>query len=287
MLLFLLLFPAVIIAALYARRVQTLRGTPRAVPGWRQVSMFSGLVLIVVAVGSPIGSIAGDLFSVHMVEHLMLGDIATLLIVLGVTAPLLAPMLQLPGFDRLRIFVNPIVAFVLWAANLYLWHLTFFHEAAVSNELIHVVQHAAFVFFGINVWMALLGPLPKPLWFGTAAQFGYIIAVRLTGAVLGNVLIFGEVFYSVYDPGLARRGVGAASDQAMAGGIMMLEGSVLTICLLAWLFLKAAKQTDERQELVEFARGQGVELTDSRAARAVAAGRGDELRERILAGSFS
>ena len=77
MLLFLLLFPAVIIAALYARRVQTLRGTPRAVPGWRQVSMFSGLVLIVIAVGSPIGSIAGDLFSVHMVEHLMLGDIAT------------------------------------------------------------------------------------------------------------------------------------------------------------------------------------------------------------------
>jgi hypothetical protein len=73
----------------------------------------------------------------------------------------------------------------------------------------------------------------------------------------------------------------------MAGGLMMLEGSVLTICLLAWLFLKAAKQTDERQELVEFARGQGVELTDSRAARAVAAGRGEELRERILTGSFS
>lgn len=287
MLLFLLLFPAVIIAALYARRVQTLRGTPRAMPGWRQLSMFSGLVLIVIAVGSPIGSIAGDLFSVHMAEHLMLGDIATLLIVLGLTAPLLAPVLKLPGFNRLQIFVNPVVAFVLWAVNLYLWHLPLFHEAAVRDELIHVVQHAAFIFFGINIWMALLGPLPKPAWFGTAAQFAYIVAVRLTGAVLGNVLIFGEVFYRVYDPGRAQWGVGAASDQAMAGGLMMLEGSVLTICLLAWLFLKTAKQTDERQELVEFARGQGVELTDSRAARAVAAGRGEELRERIVAGSFS
>ena len=107
------------------------------------------------------------------------------------------------------------------------------------------------------------------------------------GAVLGNVLIFGDVFYRVYDPGRARWGVGAASDQAMAGGLMMIEGSVLTICLLAWLFLKTAQQTDERQELVEFARGNGVELTDSRAARAVAAGRGDELRERIVAGSLS
>ena len=287
MLLFLLLFPVVLIAALYARRVQTLRGTRRAVPGWRQASMFAGLVLIVVAVGSPIGSIADELFAVHMVEHLILGDLATLLIVLGLTAPLLAPVLQLPGFDHLRIFINPIVAFSLWAINLYFWHLPLFHEAAVRDELIHVVQHATFIFFGINIWMALLGPLPKPAWFGTAAQFAYIIAVRLTGAVLGNVLVFGDVFYRVYDPGRARWGVGAASDQAMAGGLMMLEGSVLTICLLAWLFLKTAKQTDERQELVEFARGKGVELTDSRAARAVAAGRGDELRERIGAGSFS
>ncbi len=285
MLLFLLLFPAVIIAALYARRVQALRGTRRAVPGWRQICMFSGLVVIVIAVGSPIGSIAGDLFSVHMVEHLMLGDIATLLIVLGLTAPLLAPILRLPGFDRLQIFVNPIVAFVLWAINLYLWHLPLFHEAAVRDELIHVVQHATFIFFGINIWMALLGPLPKPTWFGTAAQFVYIIAVRLTGAVLGNVLIFGEVFYRVYDPGRAKWNVGAASDQAMAGGLMMLEGSVLTICLLGWLFLRTAQQSDERQELVEFALAQGVELTDARAARAVASGRSEEMRERILAGA--
>ena len=287
MLLFLLLFPAVIIAALYARRVQTLRGTRRAVPGWRQLCMFAGLVLIVIAVGSPIGSIAGDLFSVHMAEHLLLGDIATLLIVLGLTAPLLAPILQLPGFHRLQVFVNPVVAFVLWALNLYLWHLTFFHEAAVRNELVHVVQHAGFIFFGINIWVALLGPLPKPAWFGTAAQFVYIIAVRLTGAVLGNVLIFGEVFYRVYDPGRADWGVGAGSDQAMAGGLMMLEGSVLTICLLAWLFLRTASQTDERQELVEFARAKGVDLTDARAARAVASGRSDEMRERILAGAVS
>ena len=73
----------------------------------------------------------------------------------------------------------------------------------------------------------------------------------------------------------------------MAGGLMMLEGSVLTICLLAWLFLRTAQQSDERQELVEFARAQGVELTDARAARAVASGRSEEMRERILAGAAS
>ena len=58
----------------------------------------------------------------------------------------------------------------------------------------------------------------------------------------------------------------------------------MTIGLLGWLFLRAAREADERQELLDLARAHGVELTEQRAARAVAAGRGDELRERIDAG---
>ena len=62
---------------------------------------------------------------------------------------------------------------------------------------------------------------------------------------------------------------------------MMVEGSLVTLGLFCWLFLRAARQTEERQELVEYARAHGVELTPERAGRAVAAGRGAELRERL------
>ena len=58
----------------------------------------------------------------------------------------------------------------------------------------------------------------------------------------------------------------------------MVEGSFVTIGLFCWLFLRAARQTDERQDLIEFAAEHGVELDEKRAGRAVAAGRGDDLR---------
>ncbi len=66
---------------------------------------------------------------------------------------------------------------------------------------------------------------------------------------------------------------------------MMVEGSVLTICVLGWLFLRSARNGEERQALLDLAVRSGVPLTEQRAGRAAAAGRGDELRRRLEAGS--
>ncbi|MDX6715148.1 MAG: putative rane protein, partial [Baekduia sp.] len=76
-------------------------------------------------------------------------------------------------------------------------------------------------------------------------------------------------------------GISPGDDQVVAGSIMMVEESLLTIGLFCWLFLKAARESDERQELLDLATARGVPLTDERAARAVSAGRGNELRARI------
>ena len=65
---------------------------------------------------------------------------------------------------------------------------------------------------------------------------------------------------------------------------MMVEGSLLTIGLFCWLFLQAAREGEERQELLDLAQARGFELTEQRAARAVSAGRGADLKSRILAG---
>ena len=116
------------------------------------------------------------------------------------------------------------------------------------------------------MWMALLGPLPKPAWFGNAAKLGYIIAVRLTAAVLANVFVFGGGHaLRRLRAGEARWDISPAADQAAAGAMMMVEGSLVTLGLFCWLFLRAARQTEERQELVEYAATHGVELTTERA----------------------
>ena len=146
----------------------------------------------------------------------------------------------------------------------------------------HALQHMLFVGFGINMWMALLGPLPKPAWFGNAAKLVYIVAVRLTTTALANVFVWSQsAYYDVYEPGERARAVAPTEDQVVAGSIMMVEGSILTLCLFCWLFLRSAREGQERQELLELAAAGGVELDERRAARAVAAGRGAELRARI------
>ena len=154
----------------------------------------------------------------------------------------------------------------------------------MRHDGIHALQHMLFVGFGINMWMALLGPLPKPAWFGNLGRLIYIIAVRLTTTVLANVFVWTDhAYFGVYRAGERAHGISPHSDQVVAGSIMMVEGSILTICLFCWLFLKAANEGQERQELLDLAIAHGVALEDRRAARAVAAGRGSELRERIIA----
>jgi putative membrane protein len=268
----------------YRARVRGLAGTPRAVDGWRQACFAGGLIVLAAALSPPVDSLADQLLLAHMVEHLLIGDVAALLIVLGFTGPLLAPVLRNPVAGRLRVLTHPVVAIVVWAANFYVWHLPVLYQAALRHDPIHALQHATFLGFGIAMWMALLGPLPKPEWFSNGAQLAYIVAVRLLGTVLANVMIFsGTVLYPYYRGGDAHWHLGQTADQIAAAGVMMVEESILTICLFGWLFLKVAREGDERQELLDFAQAQGVELDARRAARAVAAGRGSELWERVRA----
>jgi cytochrome c oxidase assembly factor CtaG len=270
----------------YWSRARTLARGGRPVPRWRQWCFAAGLLVLVVAFSPQLGKLSDQLLVAHMVEHLLIGDVAALLIVLGLTGPVLAPLLRIGWVSRLRVLAHPLVALPLWALNFYIWHLAVLYQAALRHGGIHALQHATFLFFGIAMWMALLGPLPKPAWFGNVAKLGYIVAVRLLGTVLGNVFLWSTtVFYPYYIRGDAHWHISAIEDQNLAGAVMMIEESLLTIGLLCWLFLRAAAEGDERQELLDLARVRGVELSEERAARAVSAGRGAELRERLVTDS--
>ncbi|MEJ7798027.1 MAG: cytochrome c oxidase assembly protein [Solirubrobacteraceae bacterium] len=278
--------PAIAFGVMYFVRARELAEQGRPVPGWRRWCWYGGLAIVVVTLSSPLGSLSDKLFLAHMTEHLLIADIGALLLVLGLTGPLLAPLLRAPLLRWLRALAHPVPAFSLWAIDLLFWHLVGPHEAAVRNEAVHAIQHMLFVGLAINMWMALLGPLPKPAWFGNAAKLGYIVAVRLTTTILANVFVWSDLaFFDVYRAGELAHGITPQSDQVVAGSIMMVEGSILTLCLFCWLFLRSAREGQERQELLERAAAGGVALDERRAARAVAAGRGPELRARIEDGS--
>ena len=270
--------------ALYDARSRALAREGRPVPAWRRACFAAGLLVFLVALLPPLGPLSDQLLVAHMAEHLLIGDIASLLIVLGLTGPVLVPVLRVRTLSRLRVLTHPVVAIACWAVNFYAWHIPAAYQLALRNQWVHAIQHTSFFIFGSCVWMALLGPLPKPSWFNNAARLVYIIAVRLIGTVLANVFVFsGSVFYPYYLTGDAHWHVGAAADQVYAGALMMFEESVLTILLFAWLFMKVAGETEERQRLLDYAGTHGIALSEQRAARAVSAGRSDELWERLRA----
>lgn len=276
------LAPALAFGAMYLVRARRLAQSGKPVPGWRQACFLSGLGLIVLTLISPLGGLAEELFAAHMAEHLLIADIGALLLVLGLTGPLLAPLLRTTALGWMRHLAHPVPAFGLWATDLFFWHLAGPHEAAVNDEAVHALQHMLFVGLGINMWMALLGPLPKPAWFGNFAKLVYIVVVRLTSTVLANVFVWSnDVFFDVYARGERAHDISPHTDQVIAGSTMMVEGSILTICLFGWLFLRSAREGQERQELLELAAAGGVALDERRAARAVSAGRGGELKRRI------
>ncbi|HET8975061.1 MAG TPA: cytochrome c oxidase assembly protein [Solirubrobacterales bacterium] len=271
-----------VVAAAYLFRSRTLAEEGRPVPVWRAACFAAGIILIAAGLVSPLSHMGGELLLAHMAQHLLIGDIAAGLIVAGLTGPLLQPLLAIRVIDRLRILVHPLVALPLWAASLYIWHIPSLYQASLSSESVHALQHMCFIGFGILMWMPLFGPLPKPAWFGIGAKLGYVVGVRFTGTVLANVFMWSNtVFYPDYAPGEADFGISALSDQGTAGTIMMIEGGFVTLGILCWLFLLWAKQDTERQRLIELAEERGVELPEGRAERAVSAGQGARLEERI------
>ena len=93
--------------------------------------------------------------------------------------------------------------------------------------------------------------------------------------MLGNVFIWsGTIFYGVYARGPELWGISPLRDQGLAGAVMMIEGSIVTIVALAWLFLRLGREGELRQELLE--RG----LDPRTVRRAVRYGRAQELAGR-------
>ena len=276
--------PLTAAAILYWHRAMILSWDGRPVPAWRQACFGAGLAAIAIALFSPIGHISEELVIAHMGEHLLIGDVATLLLVLGLTKSLLQPILSVRLFSRLEILAHPAVALPLWAVNLFLWHVPALYQDAYGTAPVHALEHATFLFFGCLMWMPVFGPLPKPAWFGAGWKVAYVVAVRFAGAILGNVLMWsGTVLYPLYATGERFWNISPQADQSTAGALMMVEGTFIALGVLAWVFLEVAREGIEKQRLLDLAEERGIDLDESRARRAVAAGHGALLEERLTA----
>jgi putative membrane protein len=247
------LAPAALAAGLYARRAWTLSKRGRPVPPAKAACFAGGLLVLVLALVSPVDSIGEErLFSAHMAQHLLIGDLAPLLLALGLSGPLLRPLLAPRIVQRARALTHPLVALPLWAANLWLWHLPRLYDAALAHATVHALQHACFLAGGFLLWTTLLGLLPGPRWFGRGAQLGALGIAWIAGMALANVFLWSDrAYYSPYVAAPRTWGLSPLGDQRAGGGVMLLEMTIVGAAVFVLLGLAWLEDAERRQRRLE------------------------------------
>ena len=223
----------VLALALYtaaAWRVRQRRGTFAKA---RAVSFGVGAALLLVALTAPLETT----FARHMAQHLLIGDLAPLAMVLGLTGPLLRPVLVYRPVRALRVLAHPLVALPLWAIDLCVWHIPVCFDGALHHEWLHAIQHACFFTFGSFLWAALLELLPGPRWFRIPHRLAYVGVMWLVSLGLSQVFLWSQKAFYDY---------GSVTDQRIGGGIMLLEGSAVVLGVLVWLLWDALVLSPDR-----------------------------------------
>ena len=229
------------------------------VPAAQQVCWYFAVALIGVALLSPLDGLGEtDLLSAHMAQHLLLGDIAAPLILLGMRSPvyafllpkaLLVPLARSGPLRRLlRRLRQPWVAAPLWVVILYGWHLDFAYEGALRSPPLHALQHQSFVIGSLLVWLSVLEPtrrrVPGGLW-----KIAHITGVRFAGMFLGMAFLF--LRHPIYEGFYGRRalehGLSPLEDQQLAGGLMLGLDLVVMIGALTFFFLRTAQDADRAE----------------------------------------
>lgn len=214
---------------------------PWRFPVERLISFVGGLVVIYVALASPLDAFAGWLLVVHMVQHLLLTMVAPPLLLLGwPMLPLLsglprgfardglAPFLTSPALQCFgRFLVHPFFAGPLFIFSNLVWHAPALYELALGSPGWHQVEHVCFLVTAVLFWWPVIQPWPSrpalPRW----AMIPYLLAADIQNTALAAFLSFYDgVFYRTYALAPRISGLSALDDQAGAGAVMWVPGSM-------------------------------------------------------------
>ena len=258
-----------LLGALYAARVHRVGG----ISGLRQLSFHSGLVLVLAAVCSPLGGVAQQgLLTAHMLQHTLIGAVAPLLLLLGVTTEFVTGMLRPRTIRVLGRLQHPAIAFPLWAGSTVLWLVPGLHHAVLESPPLWIVQQVSFLVFGTLLWAPVVEVLPAPRWFGTGWKGGYMTGVWTLGLAIANVYWFsGTAFYDSHAEAASAWGVEPLEDQANAGTVMMVLHCLLAFGAITVLFFRQAKEGELSQRLLE------AGIDPERVSEAIRRGGGEAL----------
>ena len=240
--------PWIIVSLLLAASIywrgwwQLHRRLPRRFALWRLIAFQAGLFTLFLALSSPLHELAELLLQFHMVQHLALMMVVPPLLLLGVPIlPLLRglprPVLQYglshlfasTALQRLgRFLTHPLVCLLAFTVSNVAWHAPALYELALGSEFWHDVQHVCFLGTGLLFWWPVVQPWPSRLRWPRWTMIPYLLFADFQNTALSAFLIFSErVLYPTYAAMARSWGISVLDDQAAAGAIMWVPGSVI------------------------------------------------------------
>src|SRR5262245_37472237 len=246
--------PLVLTAGIYVRGWRDLHHRiPRRFTVWRLIAFQAGLLTLFLALASPLHPLAELLLQFHMIQHLLLMMVIPPLLLLG--APILPLLRGLPrpvlqyglshifastALQRLgRFLTHPLVCLLAFTVSNVAWHVPGLYELALRSEFWHDVQHICFLGTGLLFWWPVVQPWPSRLRWPQWTMIPYLLFADIQNTALSAFLIFSErVLYPTYAAVPRLWGITALDDQAAAGAIMWVPGSVIFLIPVAVLAIR-------------------------------------------------
>jgi putative membrane protein len=250
------LLGAALALGLYGRRWWRVRhsGSPRAgaeAPVWRLCSFLGSVLVAMAALVSPLDALADQLFFAHMIQHMLLLDVAPVLGILGFTKVILRPLTRAVGEIERRggALAHPAAAVILYVAVIWAWHIPSAYDAAVRHPVVHVLEHLTFVLAGSLYWWHLLSPIRARLRLDGMGPIVYMASTKLFVGALGMGLAFApSALYPYYVHHARVWGISAGDDQAIAGLFMAVEQSIVMGIAIVALFIRMLGESEREQE---------------------------------------
>ena len=234
------------------RRVRAQDG-PRAAPVARLVSFAGAMLTLFAALVSPIDRLGEQAFAMHMTQHILLLDLAPILLIASFTKVILRPVTR--RLQRLEQAAGPLghpaAAVVLYVAVMWAWHVPALYDAALEHATVHVFEHTCFMTAGLLYWWHLLSPIRSRAMHGMSPVL-YMLSTKLLVGILGIAITFApDPLYAFYKDQPPIWGLDPGDDQALAGAIMALEQSIVMGIALAWLFVRALAESESDEQRAE------------------------------------
>jgi putative membrane protein len=235
-----LLVVVVAAAAGYALGVHRLARRGRSWPRSRSLSFAAGLVVILVATQSGLAAYDRVLFSLHVVQHLLLGMVAALLLVLSAPVTLALQASGRTGQRRLlralhshpvRVMTHPVTAWLLFGGTLAVLYFTGLYELSLRNNWVHAAVHAHFLVVGFLFMAVVVAVDPIPVALGFGARLLYVLVALPFHAFLGVAILTADDVLAAgwYENVVRDWGASPLSDQRTGAGLLWVAGELFGV----------------------------------------------------------